>query len=226
MTCCLVAVVATAGVAVAPASTSSASTSTAATSTAETDLPAFTSSIQRIDAALKDRMAYSWRRGCPVPRWKLRYVTVSYVGYRGAARQGELVVHRSQAADLVSVFEAMYDARFRIRRMRLVDDYQGSDAASMAADNTSAFNCRRVSGTSRWSQHAYGKAIDINPVRNPYVDGDRVAPTAGEAYVDRSPLRKGMVNSAVRDAFASIGWSWGGDWTRPVDYQHFSANGR
>ena len=134
--------------------------------------------MQRIDADLKDRMAYNWRRGCPVPRWKLRYVTVTYVDFKGAARQGELVVHKAVAADLVGAFEAMYDARFRIKRMRLVDDYEGSDAASMAANNTSAFNCRRVARTTRWSEHAYGKAIDINPVRNPYVDGDRVAPTA------------------------------------------------
>lgn len=212
--CCVLAAVVTA--AVGPAAPSSATTT----------LPAFTSTVQRIDADLKERMAYSWRQGCPVPRWKLRYLTVSYVTYRGAARQGELVVHRSEAQDIVSVFETLYDARFRIHRMRLVDDYQGSDAASMAADNTSAFNCRRVSGTSRWSQHAYGRAIDINPVRNPYVDGDRVAPTAGEAYVDRRPLRKGMVNRAVRDAFTAIGWSWGGLWKDPVDYQHFSSTGR
>jgi poly-gamma-glutamate synthesis protein (capsule biosynthesis protein) len=216
VTCCLAAVVATAGVALGPASTS----------TAATDLPAFTSSVQRIDADLKDRMAYSWRRGCPVPRWKLRYVTVTYVDFKGAARQGELVVHKAVAADLVGAFEAMYDSGFRIKRMRLVDDYGGSDAASMAANNTSAFNCRRVARTTRWSEHAYGKAIDINPVRNPYVDGDRVAPTAGEAYVERRPLRKGMVNRAVRDAFAAIGWGWGGTWTKVKDYQHFSATGR
>lgn len=216
MTRCLAAVVAVGAVTVGPAPSSRAAM----------DLPAFTSSVQRIDAGLKERMAYSWRPGCPVPRWKLRYVTVSHVDFKGSARQGELVVHKSVAADVVSAFEAMYDAGFRIKRMRLVDDYRGSDAASMAANNTSAFNCRRVARTTRWSEHAYGRAIDINPVQNPYVDGDRVAPTAGEAYVLRRPLRKGMVNRAVRDAFTAIGWGWGGTWTKVKDYQHFSASGR
>ena len=123
-------------------------------------------------------------------------------------------------------FEKLYDARFRVRRMRLVDDYRGSDAYSMASNNTSAFNCRKVSGTSRWSEHAYGKALDLNPVQNPYVRGDYVAPIKGEAYVDRTRLRKGMVDDTVRDAFASIGWGWGGTWKKAKDYQHFSASGR
>lgn len=171
-------------------------------------------------------MAFSWHKGCPVPRRALRYVTVSYVAFRGAVRQGELVVHKSVATDVVGVFETLYDARFRVRRMRLVDDYRGSDAYSMAANNTSAFNCRRVSGTSRWSEHAYGQAIDLNPVQNPYVRGDYVAPLKGEAYVDRTRLRKGMVDATVREAFAAIGWGWGGTWKKTKDYQHFSASGR
>jgi poly-gamma-glutamate synthesis protein (capsule biosynthesis protein) len=161
-----------------------------------------------------------------VKRVSLRYVRVTFVRFDGTARQGELVVHKGVASDVVDAFHAMYDARFPIRRMRLVDDYQGSDDASMAANNTSAFNCRRVSGSSSWSEHSYGRAIDLNPVQNPYVYGRTVAPPAGKAYVARSPHRKGMVTRAVRDAFSDIGWEWGGTWTTRKDYQHFSASGR
>ncbi|MGH8893878.1 MAG: M15 family metallopeptidase [Actinomycetes bacterium] len=213
---CALALTCLAAVTVAPASTSAATTG----------LPAFTSSVQRIDDALKARMVYSWRKGCPVARTDLRYLRVTYERFGGTARQGELVVHEDHAADVVDVFERLYAQRFPIRRMRLVDDYRGSDAASMAANNTSAFNCRRVTSGTSWSEHSYGRAVDINPVRNPYVYRGTVEPPAGEKYVDRSPLRKGMVTRAVRRAFASIGWSWGGAWTTRKDYQHFSSTGR
>jgi hypothetical protein len=193
---------------------------------AVSSLPAFTASVRPIDDALKARMAYSWRKGCPVKRVSLRYVRVTFVRFDGTARQGELVVHKDAAADVVDAFRDLYDARFPVRRMRLVDDYQGSDDRSMAANNTSAFNCRRVSGSSSWSEHSYGRAIDLNPVQNPYVYGRTVAPPAGKAYVARTPHRKGMVTRAVRNAFADIGWVWGGTWTARKDYQHFSANGR
>lgn len=194
--------------------------------TSATTLPAFSSSVQRIDDALKERMTYSWRAGCPVKRRDLRYVQVTYLRFDGTARQGELVVHEDEAADVVEVFEAIYAERFPIRRMRLIDDYQGDDDLSMAANNMSAFNCRLVTGGTRWSEHSYGRAIDINPVRNPFVNGDIVAPPAGQNYLDRSPRRKGMVSMAVRAAFERIGWSWGGDWSNLKDYQHFSATGR
>ena len=161
-----------------------------------------------------------------MPRRDLRYVTVSFVGFRGVARTGELVVHERRVSEVVSVFARLYDLRFPVRRMRLVDDYRGSDDASMAANNTSAFNCRRTTGGSSWSEHAYGRAIDVNPVQNPYVSGGTVAPPAGEAYVVRWPRRKGMVTRGVRNAFAAVGWSWGGSWTSVKDYQHFSRSGR
>ena len=112
--------------------------------------------------------------------------------------------------------------------MVLVDRYGADDDRSMAADNTSAFNCRRVEQSTSWSQHAYGRAIDINPRENPYVLGGRVLPPAGRAFTDRSRRRKGMIpaGGVVVRAFASVGWAWGGSWTSPLDYQHFSANGR
>jgi hypothetical protein len=139
---------------------------------------------------------------------------------------GSIVVRSTAARGVLSVFRRLYTARFPIRRLRLVEAYKGSDDASMAADNTSGFNCRLVPGTRRWSQHAYGLAIDINPVENPFVHSGVVDPPAGRRYLDRSRIRRGMVRSGdvVVRAFASIGWSWGGRWSSP-DYQHFSATG-
>jgi hypothetical protein len=122
----------------------------------------------------------------------------------------------------------LYQARFPIRRMVLVDRYRASDFRSIEADNTSAFNCRYVDGTTRWSEHAYGRAIDVNPIENPYVAGDgSVSHQASEAYVDRTPYRKGMAvpGGVLVRAFAAIGWGWGGSWSGVKDYQHFSASG-
>lgn len=185
-------------------------------------------SVASIGPELAERMAASWRPGCPVPLADLRYLTVPYLDMSGAPRTGELVVHEDVATDVLEVFAALRAARFPIASMRLVDDFDASDDASMAADNTSAFNCRLRTGGSTWSEHAYGRAIDLNPVENPYVRGSHVAPRAGAAYVDRPDL-PGVVHEGdvVVEAFAAIGWVWGGTWTDGVlDYQHFSANGR
>jgi poly-gamma-glutamate synthesis protein (capsule biosynthesis protein) len=186
----------------------------------------FSSSIRPIDAALAARMQYSWRPGCPVPLRQLRYVTVTYVGFDGQAHTGELVVRQVFAGPVVRAFHRLYDQRFAIRRMRLVDDYRGSDAASMRANNTSAFNCRPVTGGSGWSEHSYGRAIDVNPVQNPYVQGRTVDPPRGSGFLDRSRLRKGMLTVAARKAFADIGWAWGGRWHGLKDYMHFSSTNR
>ncbi len=126
------------------------------------------------------------------------------------------------------MFRRLFHAGFPIRRMRLVDAYGGSDFRSIEADNTSAFNCRYVDGTRRWSEHAYGRAIDVNPIENPYVSDGRTSHRASRPYVDRAPCRRGMAcpgNVLVR-AFREIGWGWGGDWRGVKDYQHFSASGR
>jgi hypothetical protein len=202
------------------------STAGGATPAVAATLPAFSSSVSTISATLATRMRYSWRAGCPVPRSDLRYLRMTYLGFDGLAHGGEMVVHRTAATKIISVFRRAYNARFPIYQMRLVDDYRGSDDASMAANNTSAFNCRRTSNGTAWSQHSYGRAVDINPVQNPYVSGGVVEPPAGTAYATRSPHRKGMVTWTVRDAFADIGWYWGGAWRYSKDYQHFSSNNR
>jgi hypothetical protein len=170
-------------------------------------------------------LRHSYRAGCPVPPARLRTVRVSYWDFRGTQQEGAIVVARPVAADVVAVFRTLWQARFPIRRLRPVSEYGGSDDASMAADNTSGFNCRFVGGTRRWSQHAYGEAIDVNPVENPYVQGARVSPPAGLAFVDRSRIREGMAvdDGVLVRAFAAVGWKWGASFG---DYQHFSTTGR
>ena len=173
-------------------------------------------------------LRFSYRDGGPVAPSELRLVRVSYWGFDGRAHNGSLVVNRRVTRDIVAVFRRLYAARFPIRRMVPVSAYRGSDDASMAADNTSAFNCRPVEGTTTWSMHAYGLAVDLNPVENPYVRGKHVSPPAGARYLDRGRGRAGMAREggvAVR-AFAAVGWEWGGRWTSARDYQHFSTNGR
>ena len=190
---------------------------------------AFASTVAPVDSALAARMTpSSWRPGCPVPLSDLRYLTLSYVGFDGAAHTGELVVHADAVDVAVAAFKAMWDERFPIDSMRLVDDFGGNDAASMAADNTSGFNCRAVAGSSRWSQHAYGRAIDINPLRNPYVSDGVVEPPGGAGFVDRRDARPGMLlpGAVPVSTFKSLGWGWGGSWSGSKDYQHLSASGR
>ena len=169
----------------------------------------------------------SWHPRCPVSLDQLRLLRVSYWGFDGAERQGELVVSGSAAPALSRAFGQLFAARFPIRQMRVVDDFGGDDERSMLADNTSAFNCRQVPGSTVWSQHAYGLAVDINPFENPEVRGDAVDPPAAAAWADRTRTSPGMIShgGAVWQAFDEIGWSWGGDWRSLKDYQHFSANG-
>ena len=174
-------------------------------------------------------MTASWRPGCPVPLGDLRLLSVTHWGFDGRPHRGELVVHADVAKDVVSVFEALFEARFPIAQMRLVDEFGGDDDRSMAANNTSAFNCRRVSGSNRWSEHAYGRAVDINPVQNPFVTpSGQVRPPAGGAHTARDGSTPGLITAdgPVVTAFLAIGWRWGGTWSSGRDYQHFSKSGR
>jgi D-alanyl-D-alanine carboxypeptidase len=170
----------------------------------------------------------SWRPGCPVALANLRMLTVSHWGFDGRRRTGRLVVHETAASPLRTVFRRLYAARFPVRKLVPIDAYGGSDFRSIEADNTSAFNCRRATGSSSWSEHAYGRAVDVNPIENPYVENGRVYHDASRTYVSRQPVRKGMAveGRVLVGAFDAIGWGWGGRWTGSVkDYQHFSASG-
>ncbi|MBA3475855.1 MAG: M15 family metallopeptidase [Actinobacteria bacterium] len=179
----------------------------------------------KIEAVRWSDLRHSYRAGCPVGPAQLRVIRVSYWGFDGNSHVGSIVVARRATPDIATVFRKLWAARFPIRRLQPVSTYGGSDDASMAADNTSGFNCRFVGSTSRWSMHAYGEAIDVNPVENPYVQGGRVSPPAGRAYVDRSRYRQGMAleSGVLVRAFASVGWKWGASFG---DYQHFSTTGR
>jgi hypothetical protein len=187
--------------------------------------PEFIGKVEPISEALQGRMrGVSFHEGCPVPFEELRLLTLSYIDPTGAVQQGELVVNRAVAQEMVDIFRELFEARFPIEKMQLVLEYKGSDDASCAANNTSAFNCRKVTGsTASWSNHALGRAIDINPLWNPYVKKDLIVPPKGSEYLDRKAHRPGMIqrDDAVIKAFKSRGWKWGGDWRRLKDYQHF-----
>ncbi len=154
----------------------------------------------------------------------LRLVSVRHHGFSGDMRVGELVVHRDVAGEVVQIFSELFHVGFAIERMQRIDWFGGSDARSMQANNSSAFNFRRIHGTSVLSHHALGLAIDLNPVQNPWVRGDRVDPEAGRAYLARDPSVKGMIveSGPVVQTFLSYGWHWGGHFDGMLDYHHFS----
>jgi hypothetical protein len=191
---------------------------------------AFRGSVSPISPALAKRMTgVSWRPGCPVPLRDLRVVRATHRGFDGRDRSGALVVHRDVAQGVLGVLRRLYAEGFPIRRMTPIDAFGGSDFRSIEADNTSAFNCRYVDGTTRWSEHAYGRAIDVNPVENPYVtSAGTTSHPRSVPYLDRTPYRQGMAveGGALVRAFDAAGWGWGGRWSGAHDYQHFSASGR
>lgn len=211
-----------------PVRTSTTAAAPAATMTTEPPPeigPAFTAEVAEVTA--QDLYA-SWRTGCPVPVSQLRMLSLTHWGFDGRTHTGRLVVHVDVVHTVVDAFSKLYAAGFAIERMEPVDVYGGSDDASMDANNTSAFNCRLVTGGSTWSEHSYGTAIDINPVQNPYVRGSTVLPDAGRAYLDRTTPAQGKIlaGDAVVATFTGAGWGWGGAWSSFEDYQHFSASGR
>jgi hypothetical protein len=209
----------------------SPTTSPSPTRTGPSPSPAsvFHATVEIIDPPTRARMVPStWRPGCPVPIDDLRLVTLSFWGFDGEPHTGHLIVNRDVAQPVVSAFHRLFDARFPIRRMQTVESFGGDDERSMEADNTSAFNCRPVEGNpGSWSQHALGRAVDLDPLENPYVRGDTVLPVTATRYTDRSLRVPGLIHrgDAATSAFAAVGWGWGGAWGSLKDYQHFSANG-
>ena len=187
----------------------------------------FRGNIVAISPSLARQMTgVSWHRGCPVGLADLRALRATYHGFDGRDHTGMLIVHRDVATQMLAVLHRLYAEGFPIRRMVPVDAYGGSDFRSIEADNTSAFNCRYVEGTTRWSEHAYGRAIDVNPIENPYVTSSgATSHPASTTYVRRTPFRPGMAveHHALVAAFDAVGWGWGGRWSGAKDYQHFSA---
>jgi hypothetical protein len=192
----------------------------------------YTASVRPIGPRLRVRMRSTDHPGCPTGLNELRYLRMTYLGFDGAAHVGEMVVHKKYAAAVVDVFHRLYDARWPIQRMRLVDDYDGDDEASMAANNTSGYNCRRIAGRQVWSDHAFGAAIDINPAQNPYISATGIHPRSAARLATIPRTRTSLVPAgAIRDgdivvrSFAQIGWAWGGHFATHKDYQHFYAAG-
>ncbi len=188
----------------------------------------FAATVSAVSPAVRTRMGESWSPACPVGLADLRYLTVSFRGFDGRPHTGELVVNRRVADDVVGVFRQLYEDGFPIEEMRLPTTADLDAAPTGDGNDTAAYVCRAARGQERWSQHAYGLALDLNPFHNPQVKRDLVVPELASAYVQRSDVRPGMHlagGDAVR-AFATIGWEWGGDWRSSKDYMHFSQNGQ
>ena len=185
----------------------------------------FQGSISKIPTDVKDEMKkYSWHPECPVSLEDLAYLKLSYWGFDHQKHTGTLIVNKRLANEVVNIFHELYNNHFPIERMETMNAFKGNDEAAMNANNTSAFNCRPLTGnTGGFSLHSYGYAIDINTLINPYVKGDEVLPPKGRAYLNRNKPVPGMIiqGDKTYQVFMKYGWTWGGSWSDRQDYQHF-----
>ncbi len=192
----------------------------------------FEASIKPINKQIKQRMVEgkSWQKSCPVQLKDLRYIRMKHRNFYRSEKMGEMIVHKDVAHEVVDIFRELYQIKYPIRQMRLVSDFRGSDWQSIEADNTSAFNCRKATGSKKWSKHSYGKAIDINPIENPYIARNgrithkdsikyRKRVHKNSSYADKAVLLK---KDKATKIFEKYGWKWGGDWNGIKDYQHFA----
>jgi hypothetical protein len=197
---------------------------------------AFHVSSQPLPAHVRHEIvtAGMWHSGCPVSLSGLRVLTLTYWDFTGHAQTGQLVVNAHAVSPLAEVFRRLYQLRFPIHHMALDNAYGPRSAQPADGDFTASFECRQAvpspcsggTGTGHWSEHAYGEAVDVNPVENPYVGCGMTRDKTALRYVKRTPLRRGMVTPAVVAAFRSVGWGWGGSWSGSTkDYMHFSATG-
>ncbi|WP_162262386.1 M15 family metallopeptidase [Legionella brunensis] len=191
----------------------------------ETAKQGFESHVSLIPPAVQKRIKmYTWHKDCPLPLKDLRYIKLSYWGFDKKTHFGVLIVNKSLAKEVVQIFKSLYLQHFPIEQMQTMDAFKGNDDVAMAANNTSAFNCRPVTGhPGIFSQHSYGRAIDINPKINPYVSGKRVTPRSSTKFVDRKKNYPGKItkDSFIYKLFTQNGWDWGGNWYDVQDYQHF-----
>jgi hypothetical protein len=186
--------------------------------------------IEPAPAPLLQRIRHTtWHPGCPVAPEDLRQLTVTYLSFEGQRRTGILLVNKDLAGEVIRIFERLLQDGYMIERMVPIEEYGGDDDASMAANNTSAFNCRDATGKPGvFSNHSWGRAIDINPLINPYVKRDKVLPPAGRKYLDRTRAFKGSIlkDGFIVQEFEKAGWTWGGRWPDRQDYQHFEKQKR
>ncbi|MGV3740037.1 MAG: M15 family metallopeptidase [Gammaproteobacteria bacterium] len=190
----------------------------------------FKSNIASIPNQIRSQMLeFTWHKGCPVPISDLAYVELSYWGFDEQPHMGALIVNKKLAKEIINIFNILFQHKFAIHQMRPIEEFKGNDLASMRANNTSAFNCREVTGLPGvFSQHSYGRAIDINPLINPFVDGKLVSPQEGAKYLDRTTPAPGKIikGDIVYQTFKQYGWDWGGAWKDVQDHQHFEKRAR
>ena len=198
----------------------------------------FHSTVRPLSAAQRQAVlgAHEWHAGCPVSLSDLRVLTVTYHGFDGQTHTGQLLVNRAAVTPLRAALERLFELGFPIHHMSFTDTYGPVKGQPADGDVTASFECRQASaspcnglantGTGSWSEHAYGEAIDLNPVENPYVGCGMTRDKTALSYLDRTRVRRGMVTPAVVAAFRDAGWGWGGSWTGSTkDYMHFSATG-
>ncbi len=187
--------------------------------------------IKQISVELKNKMIKNknYHNGCPVQIEDLRTVNVKYYTFDGKINNGDLIVHKNVSNDVVKIFDDLFAIRYPVNKIIPIHYFNSSDFASIEADNTSAFNCRYATGESGWSKHAYGKAIDINPIENPYVFRSGNTSHKNSVFFlkrvhdkNRKNDQAVLVNGdeAIK-IFAKYGWGWGGTWNGAKDYQHF-----
>ncbi len=190
-------------------------------------------SYHKISSAVKKRIkGKSYKKNPHINLDQLRYVRIKHYDFNGKLKAGELIVNRKIARDMVEIFYELYRNQYPLEEVSLIDKYGAKDKRSMSANNTSAFNYRKIAGTKTLSRHAYGMAIDINPRINPYVVGTFVDPENGSVYAQRNPAkckgkyREWMIHEKdfIYQLFIRHGFEWGGDWNRIKDYQHFEKN--
>jgi hypothetical protein len=178
-----------------------------------------------VDPVAAAQLGGSWHPGCPVEPGQLRRVGVNHLGFDNQTHRGELIVHQELVPQIVAIFADLYRLRYPIQKMQTIEHYpHADDELSMEDNNTSAFNCRVIRGSGHWSRHAYGRAIDLNPLLNPSIDGSGAAQPANAAvYLDRNRIEPGLIHvgDSTVHVFTDRGWRWGGNWKSPIDYQHF-----
>ena len=200
--------------------------------------PAFHVSSRPLDARVRHEViaSHHYYSKCPVPLSGLRVMTLRYWGFDRRVHTGQMVVNAKSVKQLTAVFRTLYALRFPIRHMALTDEYGAASQIPKDGDVTYSFSCRqavaspcnggKVTGTGSWSEHAYGQAVDLDPVENPYVGCGQTRDKTAVSFMNRTRVRRGMVTPAVIAAFQSVGWGWGGSWFGSTkDYMHFSANG-
>jgi hypothetical protein len=168
----------------------------------------------------------TWSDACPVPLGDLRYVTMPFWGFDQELHTGELLIHADAVEAVTAGFRQLFERRFPIEEMRITRADELDAPPTGDGNNTSAFVCRPTRGSTKWSEHALGRAVDINPFHNPYVKGDLVLPELASVYADRSQTRPGMLTAQDAAGFQAAGWGWGSTWSSFQDHMHLSAGGR